>query len=382
MLSYSVGRDRTILFVVQPQTSSPSGIAALTVPVGAESLRERVGAFRNLIDRASGAESPGTQTLDLQSRQLFDLLVEPARHLIGGARRLVISPDGPLHLLPFAALRLPASDALPTLAPRYLIEWKPIHTVVSATVYAELQKARRPAHSAAGGRLVAFGDPRYPPVSPDAPGEANPMARDTERSGFALEPLPASRIEVGAIARLYGARAVSYVGKAATEERAKSLDRTTRYLHFATHGILDSRFPLNSALVFSIDGAPAEGKENGLLQAWEVFEQVRFDADLVTLSACDSGLGRELGGEGLVGLTRAFQYAGARSVLASLWRIGDESTADLMTRFYRNLRAGQTKDVALRGAQLDLIRSARTGTTGDRSHPFHWAAFTLTGDWR
>ena len=85
---------------------------------------------------------------------------------------------------------------------------------------------------------------------------------------------------------------------------------------------------------------------------------------------------KNLGGEGLVGLTRAFQYAGARSVLASLWSVADESTADLMSRFYRHLKAGKTKDAALRAAQLDLIRSRRF------FHPFHWAAFTLTGDWR
>jgi CHAT domain-containing protein len=122
--------------------------------------------------------------------------------------------------------------------------------------------------------------------------------------------------------------------------------------------------------------APAEGQANGLLQAWEILEHVRIDADLVTLSACETALGKEMGGEGLVGLTRAFHYAGARSVHASLWSVGDESTADLMGRFYGYLQRGRSKAAALRAAQLDLIRSDRF------SHPFHWAAFTLTGDWR
>ena len=132
---------------------------------------------------------------------------------------------------------------------------------------------------------------------------------------------------------------------------------------------------------------PSEGQANGLLQAWEIFEQMRIDADLVTLSACETGLGKEMGGEGLIGLTRAFQYAGARSVLASLWSVGDESTAELMTRFYRHLRAGKTKDDALRTAQLELIRMRVAPATAGRttptiSHPFHWAAFQLIGDWR
>ena len=117
----------------------------------------------------------------------------------------------------------------------------------------------------------------------------------------------------------------------------------------------------------------AEGQDNGLLQAWEIFESVRLDADLVTLSACGTALGREMGGEGLVGLTRAFQYAGARSVLASLWSVSDVSTARFMQSFYGHLRNGKTKDEALRAAQMESLQD---------SHPFHWAAFQLTGDWR
>ena len=92
----------------------------------------------------------------------------------------------------------------------------------------------------------------------------------------------------------------------------------------------------------------------------------------MTLSACATALGKETGGEGLVGLSRAFQYAGARSVLASLWSVSDESTADLMQRFYRYLEEGKTKDAALRSAQMDALSA----------HPFHWASFELIGDWR
>ena len=111
-----------------------------------------------------------------------------------------------------------------------------------------------------------------------------------------------------------------------------------------------------------------------MLQAWEVFESVRLDADLVTLSACETALGREMGGEGLVGLVRAFHYAGARAVLASLWAVSDRSTAELMQAFYARLRAGTPKDEALRQAQLQVRRT--------RPHPFHWAAFQVSGDVR
>ena len=116
---------------------------------------------------------------------------------------------------------------------------------------------------------------------------------------------------------------------------------------------------------------------------------MRLDADLVVLSACESALGRELSGEGLIGLTRAFQYAGARSVVASLWDVADQTTAELMTRFHRHLATGLSKDEALRAAQIELIRESISITTAngqmmetDASAPFFWAAFQLFGDWQ
>jgi len=152
-------------------------------------------------------------------------------------------------------------------------------------------------------------------------------------------------------------------------------------LHFACHGIVDDTFPLESALVLSVPEAPSPDKENGILQAWEIFEQLRIDADLVALSACDTGRGQTLAGEGMIGLVRAFHYAGARTVLASQWPVGDASTADLMTAFYRRLRDGAPYDEALRAGQLELLASAESAGP-DRSHPFYWAAFQLIGDWR
>jgi CHAT domain-containing protein len=98
--------------------------------------------------------------------------------------------------------------------------------------------------------------------------------------------------------------------------------------------------PLNSALALTVPEDAVDGQDNGLLQAWEIVDSVRLDVDLVTLSACNTALGKEMGGEGLLGLTRAFQYAGARSVLASLWNVADRSTADLMKRFYSKLKSG------------------------------------------
>ena len=252
------------------------------------------------------------------------------------------------------------------------MEWKPLHTALSATVYAELRKAARSASAAP--TLVAFGDPVYPARAAGSASAARELPTLVQR-GYALSPLPATRAEVTAVSRAFGTHATIYLGADATESRAKSITRTT-YLHFATHGLLDSRSPLDSALALTLPAEQRDGEENGMLQAWEILEQVRIDADLVTLSACETALGGDVAGEGLVGLTRAFHYAGARTVLGSLWRVADESTSDLMTRFYDGLRVGLTKDEALRRAQLTAIAKPATRA------PFHWAAFSLSGDWR
>ena len=181
---------------------------------------------------------------------------------------------------------------------------------------------------------------------------------------------------MAAVERLYPGSAQVFVGPEATEERAKAAVADATVIHFATHGLVDEASPLDSSLVLSLPRAWKPGDDNGLLQAWEVFEQMRIRADLVTLSACDSALGEEVSGEGILGLTRAFQYAGARAVLASLWGVNDASTAELMASFYAALGEGRSTDEALRTAQLHLLHGSRW------RHPRHWAAFELLGDWR
>jgi CHAT domain-containing protein/tetratricopeptide (TPR) repeat protein len=357
-LSYCVTRVEAFLFVV-----SPEDVRVFKLPATASTLGEEVATFRSLLLRGKDGGDV-EEALLVRGRKLYDLLVAPAAPWIDRSERVLISPDGPLHNLPFSALVRPGP-------PSFVLEWKPLRTVVSATLYAELGRGRREA-GRAGGPLVVFADPRYRPVS-DAAGE--PGESPLRRYHHGLPPLPAAREEVRALASLYGGDAVTYVGAAATERRVKSLGAAPRYIHFACHSLLDRRFPLDSALALSVP-AVADQDDNGLLQAWEIFERLRIDADLVTLSACETGLGRDAAGEGLIGLTRAFQYAGARSIVASLWAVSDRSTAELMARFYALLRAGRPKDVALQTAQRELLRSR------DFAHPYHWAAFELIGDWR
>lgn len=361
-LSYGVNDEATFLFVV----TRDEGVQVFRRPIDEIEIEQQVSVFRSLMLR--GRESPALEpALLAQGRQLWELLIAPAAPWISRAQRVLISPDGPLQTLPFAALVRPGEPVF------FLAEWKPVHTVLSATLYAELKRGQR-APLAASSPLVAFADPRYHRASGAA---TDPLASPLTRYRRGLAPLPASREEVRTLASLYGPSLLAYVGAAASEARAKSLPARPRIVHFATHALLDRRFPLDSALALSVPGG-ADEDDNGLLQAWEIFERLRIDADLVTLSSCETGLGRDAAGEGLIGLTRAFQYAGARSVLASLWAVSDRSTAELMRRFYTRLRAGQPKDVALQQAQRELLHSGDLKLT----HPYHWAAFELSGDAR
>jgi CHAT domain-containing protein len=342
LLAFSVGRERTLLFALAGGEAGE--LAVFAIPIGERALRERVEALRGLIQaRELGA-------LTESSARLYDALLRPAEPLLRSARRLLVSPDGPLHVLPFAAL-VTSREPL-----RYLADGQPLHLTLSATLYAELRRGARV--SRRGASLVALGDPSLHASPGDAARGAGVVAR-----ARALGPLPAAGEELRRVGAAFpGARVLARSGF--VEERVAAAVRGARYVHFATHAVLDRRFPLDSALVTSPPARPGAG--NGLLQAWEVFGRLRLAAELVTLSACETGLGREFGGEGLVGLARAFHFAGARSVVASLWAVSDRSSAELMARFYRRIRSGEPRVEALRAAQLEL--RARPAT----SHPYHW----------
>jgi len=148
-----------------------------------------------------------------------------------------------------------------------------------------------------------------------------------------------------------------------------------RYVHFATHGLLDTERPGLSALVLStID---AEGKpQDGFLRANDIYN-MKLPAELVVLSACQTGLGKEVKGEGLIGLTRGFMYAGAKRVVVSLWSVNDKATSDLMTEFYRGmLKDNERPAAALRAAQIEMWKHKKWQS------PYYWAAFTMQGEWR
>ena len=385
LLSYSVGEKRSDLFVV----TRGGGFEVHSLPA-LKSLKDDIELLRNLVQDRSLRPHRREKLLDL-SHRLYKTLIEPAKGRIESGERVLIVPDGPLHLLPFGALvREPGAD--PASPGKFLVEWIPLHFALSGTVYADLKGSRQASEHARQITLGAFGDPYYP----ERLGQTNEysiadvrLRSAVDRNLIDLQPLPASRWEVEQIAKLFPETTQIFLGRQATEERAKSLDPDLRIVHFAAHSYSDDRDPLSSAVALTIPEQLMGDRDNGLLQAWEIFERLRFNADLVVLSACETGLGHDQGGDGLISLSRAFQYAGARTVAASLWKVPDRITAELMLRFYRRLAAGQPKDAALRGAQLSLIRDPVrvTNSRGElvmknASAPYYWAAFQIYGDWQ
>ena len=349
LLSYSAGTERTLLFALLD-----GRLETFIIPIKNDLLQAEVRAFRREVSDPSSKMSSSKR-----GRGLYSRLIRPASKMLRQAVGVIICADGPLHALPFAALQDDRGN--------FFGVTHAISRAASVTMFAE--ESKRPTPSGQTVPLAAFGDPVYTKTSGIAEAGKGQIAGRRD-----FDPLPYSRAELERLCALAGKDALCYAGAEATESRAMALGPEVRRVHFACHGLLDERFPLDSALVLS---PPPPGEEgNGALQAWEIFEGMRIDADLVTLSACETALGKEMGGEGLVGLTRAFQYAGARSVVATLWRVSDEGTADFMARFYTHLLSGLTEPEALRRARSEAISAAKGSHSG---HPSCWAAFELIG---
>jgi len=318
------------------------------IPVGREVLAGKVKAFRESIFEA---RTPGRGAVLIVARggELYDLLLSPAAALLEPANGLVIVPDGPLNALPFGALCPKGESEKISLS-----AWKAYSVAPSATVYAEMKPGlprKGRAGEAAAFAWTGQGDSGDAPVA---------LAESAEEAEALRRFVKEARI---------------YQGEEATEANARLAARRALVLHFACHATLDGRAPLNSCLLLQgkKDGRPSE---DGELRAWEVLEEIRTPAGLVVLSACETGLGREVAGEGLVGLVRAFHVSGAPSVVASLWRVEDTATAALMKAFYGSLAEGLPPVEALRKAQTDL----RSGTaTGRPLPPYYWAAFQVYG---
>jgi CHAT domain-containing protein len=330
------------------------------------------------------------------SNALYKMVLEPAAGMIG-EKRLMVVADGALNYIPFEVL-LKTADSGDFSSLGYLVKSNEVVYAPSASVVGTIKQQRT---KATGRAMLIIADPVF--NSNDARAQKRPAApaTDAEVRGLGIqsavadvsgttpasnpqmEGLPLARLngtrteadQISKLAKTSGSQADVWLDLDANEDNLAGRDVTKyRIIHVATHGLLNAERPQFTGVVLSLVGNKSH---DGFVRTDEVFN-LRLGSPLVMLSACETGLGKEKRGEGVMGLTRAFMYAGAPTVGVSLWSVADKSTADLMTDFYRRLLStgeGTTSSSALRGAQLAMISGKKY------SAPFYWAPFVLVGDW-
>lgn len=355
VLEYVVTDDETYLFVLTKAREAAVVLRSHVLRVKRRDLAREVAAFR-------GQLAVRDQGFRPRASRLYDLLLMPARAELQGRQTVVIVPDGTLWELPFQALLDERG--------RYLVEGHAISYAPSLTVLREMAKMRNQEKGGGPGSrtLLAMGNPDLGKTAAD---RLRLVHRD-ER----LDPLPEAEREVKTLGRIYGpAHSRVYVGAAAREDRMKAEGGRFGTLHLATHAILDDASPMYSQVVL----AQAQGgaAEDGLLEAWEIMD-LDLNADLVVLSACETGRGRVGDGEGVIGLTWALFVAGCPTTVVSQWKVASASTTRLMLDFHQNLRPRikGSRPSAARALQKAAVAMLR-GT--DRRHPFYWAGFVVVG---
>ncbi|MET3442233.1 CHAT domain-containing protein [Variovorax paradoxus] len=313
--------DRLLVWVV-----SPAGIEAKTVAVRREELTELVEVFRNSIVRGRRATIANADKLG--AALLGPLALAPGQ-------RLIVVPHGPLHYLPFQALRIQG---------RYVIETNPVSVAPSMSIAVQLaQRSPR-----VEGALTAFGNPRIEDKYD----------------------LPGAEVEVKELARLFPRNTV-YMGAAATKTQFREASARAPLMHVAAHAEADQVDPLYSRILLANEG----GRQN-FMEAHEIIGLPMQGTALVTLSACESGLGRIAQGDEVLGFTRSFLSAGTSSLISSLWPVSDDATAILMSTLYAELAKGRDVQQAMQAGQLAVLKEPKM------SHPFFWAPFNLIGNWR
>lgn len=401
LLEYSLGDERSYLWAITKGSLKsyelPKGE---TINQSARELYEMLTA-RSTSKRDESAAERQTRIaraeagLPAAAKALSQTLLAPVATELGG-KRLVIVADGALQYIPFAMLPDPTND------PRPLIVNHEVVSLPSASALA-IQRTQLAGRQLAPKMLAVIADPvfdrsdaRFTTPVTETSDKAHQQAlafndarsiehlaeKSDDKSGVTtrrvvIPRLPFTRQEADQLLALTpkttSFRAMDFQANRETVLNGEL--KQYRYVHFATHGFLDSERPGLSALVLSM--VDAEGKaKNGFLRANDIYN-LKLPAELVVLSACQTGLGKEIKGEGLVGLTRGFMYAGAARVVVSLWNVNDKATADLMTKFYQKmLKQGERPAAALRAAQVEMWKQKQWQS------PYYWAAFTMQGEWR
>lgn len=375
LLEYSLGTEKSYVWAI-----THTGVTSYELPAKAQITEAAQTVYQLLKDKPG---TGGADGLDKALQLLSHMILSPVATELNKQRIIVIA-DGALNYIPFQILPSPSSNNEP------LVSSYEVVNAPSASILGQLQQEaahrQTPAHA-----LAAFGDPifasNYAQRKETDDGKQTLLAqwqhavRDIEPSGDSfnpatLEPLFFTKRELANLREVAGAETFVATGFEASREKLESAD-LGKYaiLHFATHGILDPKRPEKSGIVLSMvdrSGQP----QNGFVGLQDIYS-LRAPVNLVVLSACRTGLGKEVRGEGLIGLTRGFMYAGASSVMASLWKVDDEATAELMKRFYTNmLQHGMTPTAALRSAQNSIRQEPQWRA------PYYWAAFTMQGEYR
>lgn len=362
MIEYFMGKQHLYVFTL---TKDQISLKELDIP---DSFEQTIHSYRQSIIQKN------YDTYVQLARQLYRQILHPVLQGIR-ANQLTIIPDGILNYLPFETLLYNDPDStgdytsLPYLVRNYSISYD-----ASATLFAETQGQAK--EDSAPEDLLA--------IAPTFTGKTSQQMRvDSNRSPMLgqLMPLPVSRYEIQQIAGqfrrktgFFGLFGTSHpkllMDEAANEDSLLHLDLSRfKYLHFASHAVINEKHPDLSGIILSPKN---EHGEDGILYTDEIYN-LKLNADLVVLSACDTGMGKMIKGEGLMGFTRAFTYAGAANLMVSLWEVGDRSTADLMIDFYRRRIDGAMLTDALHDAKLDMIQNPRYAA------PRYWSPFILIG---
>jgi tetratricopeptide (TPR) repeat protein len=396
VLEYFISKKGCYCLVV-----SKDRYGVIRLAVDSDTLESRVD---ELLKNIKGIMT-GEKFIEEKAIRLYEDLITPVEHLTGD-KTIIIVPHGILAHLPYETL-ISKKDGQTA----YLIEKHRIKYVQSASVLGVLRTQYK--KNGLSNQFIGFGDPVYDYENfkagkqekecdikgiKDGQAAAIFKKRGYVLAGGQLNRLKGSGEEVREIKNIFSAaskQGVTLLRSDAIEEYAKSKDMEQYgYIHFSTHGILDTNFQ-----AIALSQIP-DVREDGFLTLGEIMNS-RYNAHLVVLSACETGLGKMERGEGVTGLTRAVMYAGAPAAVVSLWSVSDEATKELMIHFYRNvINSGMSKDEALRLAKIQMIgkerHTSKTGKSteealravkitrifqgGTYSHPFFWSAFVMYGE--
>jgi CHAT domain-containing protein/tetratricopeptide (TPR) repeat protein len=379
LLQYSLGKNRSYLWVV-----TATKITSYELPKRADIET----AARNFLDATTNPvlrDFP--KRVAAASSNLSQLILQPAAAELG-QKRLLIVPDGILHYTPFAALTIPQIPGQNTN--NFLIAHHEIITLPSASTLAILRQNYADTQPP-NQTLAILADPVFSPDDDRIKGKvAQTTTENLESNNFGLNRslrtsnmswpprrLPFTRREAQTILDLIPASSRSQNLDFAADRTAATNRTLANYqiVHFATHGIANSQHPELSGILMSM--VDDRGNlVNGFLRLTDIFN-LKIAANLVVLSACQTGMGQNVKGEGMVGLTRGFMYAGAQRVAVSLWNVDDEGTSVLMQKFYQKmLQEKLAPAAALRAAQLEMMSQDKWKS------PYYWAAFMLQGEWK